>query len=1155
MNKGPSRVRLAKAMARLAVPLASAQYWALLPVAAAEGLALFLEARGESTTRKLLAGLPASISSAYPERLALPQDVQTKLQSLAAGLVELVRREIARLGLLDLPDAETAQEVLTAFPERIAGTVAELIADTSTFTPRKLAQALATDLTALLSPILRDGAQPIAEHLASAIVVALAEDPVLRGPFDEAHREETRELARSVQLALDKIGELDKRLLQLDELVARAAGIPSSAMLAELVRWSKSRMLDENRRRLRAQLTRPLDEWTVRDMLEAEGLGRSSPETPRAYAYVPHCIESWYPHGRDAEGEGRGLSKTVVEALRDKMKPSYTKGSSVAAKGQSLSKEVLELLLSLDDTPATVLVQALAGFGKSTFLRWLAVQWNAEDSAPLPVLVTIKELADAGYDLATALLGRLSFPDYWSPDQRLGLVERGLAVVLVDGLDQIQGAPEGVRDAVVRAGRARVVAACREELGPGAGLADWSALVRLRHLDPRAFTELVDKNVRMALEGALDGNDVRHPFFLHVARTIMYTGSRGLPRRATKIELLDCYIRRLLQHGEDRKCGLEKTLPRGARLDPDDWQLDVLGTLGLESLRWLHGTGEATDQLQATDGEVWKYARQRAGERHPNRLEQVERFLDAARDRSHLVYLLEYTRTGTAATYRFHHQLLQEYLAALGIALRVEASGTAVETLAKLAADVVSPGRIGSDEGRNPVTSRVLGLRLWSMLGELLAVRDQGFAERLVFGISTWLLDESPAVVEPGSFRSLELSPLLDVRGALVETMDRSESFHCARPAEPDDPVVAQFAEHGVPYDPFMALCWEDERRRIREQVASVADWLLHKEGASRQMDEVIRGRLQVTCTAGDVEARIQALAPALRSLLSAQGEESLDVGPFGPTLAAWDTGVVESAGPHWILIPHGPFVAGDVEYSDELPVRVEQQIESPFWIGFDPVTVEGFAHFLDEQDGTYNLTEAWWQAFDDDELLWTLGGKIQPSAWDKQKESPGRPVFAVSWLEAAAYCRWRNGVTGEVHGWGGPYRLPTEAEWEKATRGVLGRSWPWGCAWRAELALCCEKGSPKGRPAEVQATRNMSPFGVRGAVANAWEWTARPWKERESGGPALMCGVQGMHASSLRGGSFLNSRWGIRCAYRRQDSAGYGNINFGFRASREVIW
>src|SRR5436309_1865426 len=51
-------------------------------------------------------------------------------------------------------------------------------------------------------------------------------------------------------------------------------------------------------------------------------------------------------------------------------------------------------------------------------------------------------------------------------------------------------------------------------------------------------------------------------------------------------------------------------------------------------------------------------------------------------------------------------------------------------------------------------------------------------------------------------------------------------------------------------------------------------------------------------------------------------------------------------------------------------------------------------------------------------------------------------PVVAMSWHEAASYCEWLSGMTGKR------YRLPTEAEWERAARGGQESFlYPWGDA------------------------------------------------------------------------------------------------------------
>lgn len=105
----------------------------------------------------------------------------------------------------------------------------------------------------------------------------------------------------------------------------------------------------------------------------------------------------------------------------------------------------------------------------------------------------------------------------------------------------------------------------------------------------------------------------------------------------------------------------------------------------------------------------------------------------------------------------------------------------------------------------------------------------------------------------------------------------------------------------------------------------------------------------------------------------------------------------------------------------------------------------------------------------------------------------PELPVFGVSWEDAVAFCEWKSARDGVHH------RLPTEAEWEKAARGVDGRLFPWGDHPDAGFCACSEArpGRPAPSPIGAFGATDRSPYGVEDLAGGVSEWCSG-WADSE---------------------------------------------------------
>ena len=163
-------------------------------------------------------------------------------------------------------------------------------------------------------------------------------------------------------------------------------------------------------------------------------------------------------------------------------------------------------------------------------------------------------------------------------------------------------------------------------------------------------------------------------------------------------------------------------------------------------------------------------------------------------------------------------------------------------------------------------------------------------------------------------------------------------------------------------------------------------------------------------------------------------------------------------------------------------------------------------------------------------------------------------PVMAVSWYGATAYIEWARDVTGK------PYRLLTEAEWEKAARGTDARLFPWGNDFHAEIngvtqhANTAEQGVDDTMPVGSFPT-GASPYGVMDMSGNVDEW-CQDWlsefyslePKKNPKGPET--GLDRI----LRGGSWRNVDMAARCATRSHTRPHRIYPNVGFRVGMDAV-
>ena len=275
---------------------------------------------------------------------------------------------------------------------------------------------------------------------------------------------------------------------------------------------------------------------------------------------------------------------------------------------------------------------------------------------------------------------------------------------------------------------------------------------------------------------------------------------------------------------------------------------------------------------------------------------------------------------------------------------------------------------------------------------------------------------------------------------------------------------------------------------------------------------------------------------------------------------------------PDLVFVKSGEFILGSLDTEiDLLKARypaVKPQLfdrEMPqhsvflnsFKIGKYPITNQEFAEFIND---THYVTTAEKEkngfVFDPDFRIADFAFWKQPFGISSNIISKeNHPVVQVSWFDANEYCHWLSHKTGDI------YRLPTEAEWEKAARGYDVRIYPWGNEWNLEF--CNSDYRYQGTtPVDNFAKFNISPFGCIDMSGNVFEWTSttigsiEPWPPKFSYPYNPIDGREDQTTNTRRvsrGGSYSRSSIYCRNTFRFADMPSDRYSAQGFRIVCEI--
>ncbi len=233
------------------------------------------------------------------------------------------------------------------------------------------------------------------------------------------------------------------------------------------------------------------------------------------------------------------------------------------------------------------------------------------------------------------------------------------------------------------------------------------------------------------------------------------------------------------------------------------------------------------------------------------------------------------------------------------------------------------------------------------------------------------------------------------------------------------------------------------------------------------------------------------------------------------------------------VIIPQGSYHRGSNKGSRDEKPQHNVTIDS-FALDIYAITNEQFVRFLEFMGGEKDVNN--------NDIIRLRNSRIKRSGGKVTIESgyAKHPVVGVTWYGASAYAKW----VGK--------RLPTEVEWEVASRGGLEESdFPTGSNLDHTQANFFNS--------DTTAVMSYPPngYGLYDMAGNVYEWCndwyAYNYYDISIQEPENPTGPQQGVYRVLRGGCWKSLKEDMRCSHRHRNNPGAVNSTYGFRCAADV--